>query len=61
MPVALRILAMGEKALWDDEMQIVLDARHSDIEKASFLLDLRRRAGGKVGRDAAVDDVQHEN
>jgi len=36
-------------------------ARHSDIEKASFLLDLRRRAGGKVGRDAAVDDVQHEN
>ena len=61
MPVALRALAMREEALRDNEMQIVLGARHRDIEQAAFLLDLGRCAGAKIGRNAAIDDVQHED
>ena len=61
MPIAVRILAMGEKALRDDKMQIVLGACHRNIEKAAFLLDFGRRAGGKIGRDAAIDDVEHKD
>ena len=61
MPVPLRALAMREEALRHDEMQIVLGARHRDIEKAALLLDLGRCAGAKIGRDAAVDDVEHKD
>jgi len=39
MTVALCVLAMGEEALRDDEVEIVLGARHGDIEEA------QRRAG----------------
>ena len=61
MPVALRALAMGEEALRHHEMQIVFGSRHRDIEQPALLLDLGRGAGGKVGRDAAVHDVEHED
>ena len=61
MPVALRVLAMREEALRHDEMQIVLGARHGDIEQPPLLLDLGRRAGAEVGGNAAVDDVEHED
>ena len=59
--VALRILAVGEEALRHHEMQIVLGARHRDVEQAALLLDLGGRAGAEVGRNAAVDDVEHED
>jgi hypothetical protein len=45
MPVALGILAMGEEALRDHEMEIVPGARHRHIEEAPLLLDLGRGAG----------------
>ena len=41
--------------------KFVLGARHRDIEQPPLLLDLGRRAGGEVGRNAAVDDVEHEH
>jgi hypothetical protein len=61
MPVALGILAMGEEALRDDEMEIVPGACHRDIEEAPLLLDLGRGAGTEVRGNAAIDDVQHED
>jgi hypothetical protein len=47
VPVALRVLAMGEKALRDGEVKIVLGARHRDIEQTPLLLDL-----GAIGKSA---------
>ena len=37
MPVPLRVLAMRKEALRDDEVQIVLGARHRDIQRAALL------------------------
>ena len=59
--VALRVLAMREESLRDHEMQVVLRARHRDIEQAALFLDFFRRSRAEVGRDAAVDDVQDED
>src|SRR6266480_5156459 len=59
MVVALS--AMGEEALRDDQVEIVLGARHCDIEEAPLLLDLFRSAGAKVRRNASIDDIQHED
>jgi hypothetical protein len=48
MTVPLRVLAMGEEALRDHEMEIVPGARHRHIEEAPLLLDLGRGAGAAV-------------
>src|ERR1700757_3539345 len=61
MPVALGILAMGEEALRQDEMEIVPGACHRDVEEAPLLLDLGSGAGAEVRRDASIDDVQYED
>ncbi len=61
MPIALGVLAMGEEALRHDRVQIVLRARHRDIEQPPLLLDFRRRAGAEIGGDAAVDGIEHED
>ena len=61
MVVALRILAMGEEALRDHEVQIIPGARYRDIEEAPLLLDLGRGTGAEVRRNAAIDDVQDED
>ena len=37
MPIPLRALAMGEEALRDNEVEIVLGARHRDIECPSSM------------------------
>ena len=42
-------------------MQLVLGPRHGDVEQPPLLLDLGRRAGAEIGRDAAVDDIEHED
>src|SRR6202047_5191488 len=61
MPVALRILATGEETLRNNEVKIVLGARHRDIEQTPLLLDLGGRPGAEVGGNAAIDDVEHED
>ena len=53
MPVPLRILAMGKETLRNNEVKIVLGARHRDIEQTPLLLDLGGRPGAKVGGNAA--------
>src|SRR5271169_52324 len=57
MAVALRVLPVGEEALRNHEVQIVLGTRHRDIEEAPFLLDLGRAAGAEVRRNAPIDHV----
>src|SRR5215469_5165763 len=61
MAVALRVLAMGEEALRDHQMEIVLGARHCDIEEAPLLLDLFRSAGAEVRRNASINDIEHKD
>ena len=61
MPVALRILAMGEETLRNNEVKIVFGARHRDIEQTPLLLDFGRRPSAEVGRNTAIDDVEHED
>ena len=61
VPIALGVLAVGEEALGHDEMQVVLGARHGDVEQPPFLLDLGRRCRCQVRWNAAVDDVEHEH
>ena len=58
--IALRALAVDEETLRHNEVQIVLGARHRDIEQPALFLDFRRRAGAEIGRHAAVDHVQHD-
>src|ERR1700730_5154310 len=61
MVVALSVLTVGEEALRDHQMEIVLGARHCDIEEASLLVDLFRSASAEVRRNASIDDIQHED
>jgi hypothetical protein len=52
---------MGEKTLRHDEMQVVLGARHRDVEQPSLLLNFRRCSGTEVGGNAAVNHIEHEH
>src|SRR5450759_3269338 len=61
MAIAISRLLMSKEALRHDEMEIVLGARHRHIEQTALLLELCRRAGAEIGRDAAIDGVEHED
>src|SRR5215470_17740435 len=52
---------MYVEALWDEEHELILGARHGDVEQAPLLLDLRGAAGCHVGGDATVDHVENEH
>jgi hypothetical protein len=43
--VALRMLPVGEEALRNDEIQIVLRASHRNVQKSAFFLDLLNGTG----------------
>ena len=59
--VAVLRLAVDIEALRDDQRQFVPRPGHRDIEQPPLLLDLLRRAGREIGRDAAVDAIQDED
>eukprot|EP01136_Pigoraptor_vietnamica_P042676 Opistho-1_new@17125 len=40
-------------------MQLVASPGHRDVEQPALLFQFVRRAGAEVGRDGAIDDVQH--
>ena len=61
MAVAVRALAVRVEALRHDQVQMILGARHGDVEQAPLFLDLGLGAGRKVRRDAAVDGVEQED
>jgi hypothetical protein len=60
VPIACAALSMRKEALRHHQVKLVLGPRHGDIQQASFFLDFRRRAGSKVGRQAAIDGVEKE-
>ncbi len=53
------MLVGSEKPQRLDQMEMLFRTGHSDIKEAALFFDLRRRVGGHVGRDAAIDEVQH--
>src|SRR6266481_1159852 len=59
--VTSRMLTVREEALRHDQMQIVLGAGHGDVEKSAFFLEFGARASAQVGRQAAIDHVEHEH
>src|SRR5690348_3752170 len=58
MTIAELLLLGDEEALRCDQMQLVAGARHGDIKQPAFFLELMRRAGSKIGGDAAIDDIE---
>jgi len=51
---------MSKEALWHEEAQIVLRACHGDVEQPPLLLYLGGSSGAKIGRHAAVNNVEKE-
>jgi hypothetical protein len=52
---------MREEPMWHHEVQIILRARHRNVEQTPLFLDLVGHAGPEIGRDAAIDHVEHED
>ena len=61
MAVAMPMLMAAEQAHRLDQMQMVPGARHRHVEETALFLDLFTVANRHVRRDAAIDDVQHED
>ncbi|MNJ64919.1 hypothetical protein D3C77_609040 [compost metagenome] len=52
-------LLMHVEALRHDQLQAFLGARHGHVQQAALFLDFFGGAGAHVGRDAAIDHIQH--
>lgn len=61
MTISLAALSVNEKSLRDYDMQIVLCACHRDIEQAALLFQFLGGAGGQIGWNAAIDDIEDED
>ena len=61
MPVAMASLAGGIEALRDQEVEVIFRASHGNIEQPPLLFDFLRGASRKIRRDAAVNNIQHED
>jgi hypothetical protein len=59
--IARAALPVRKEALWNHQVKLVLGSRHSDIKKAAFFLDFRRRASSEVGGQTSVNGVEKEN
>ena len=57
--VAIASLPVNEEALRHDQVQMILGARHGDIEQPPLFLDLGAGAGREVRWQAAVDDIEN--
>ena len=60
MPIAAAGLLVDVKALWHQDVELVLRSRHRDIEQAAFLFDFLSGASREIGWDTAIDGIQHE-
>ena len=61
MRIALARLVRQVELQRHQQQQIVLRARERDVQQAPLLLDQLALAGGELGREAAVDYVEHEH
>jgi hypothetical protein len=48
MTVAACRLSVGKEALWHEQMQVVLGARHRDIQQPALFFDLRAGSRAEV-------------
>ena len=60
MLVATTGLAVHVEPMRHDQRQLVLGARHGNVQQTALLLDLLGITCRHVGGNAAVDDVEHE-
>jgi hypothetical protein len=61
MPIAAAGLLVDVKALRHQDVELAFCACHRDIEQAALLFDFLRSTSRKIGRDAALDPIQHEH
>jgi hypothetical protein len=54
VPVTLGAIAISKEPLRYDQIQIILGARHGNIQQAPLFLDLGRRAGTHFGWQPAI-------
>ncbi len=57
----MRNLPVCKEALWGEEMQAVLCSCHGDIKQTALLFEFRARSRSEVGRNTAIDDIEHED
>src|SRR5437660_888685 len=59
--IAMPMLMGTEKPQWLHQVQVLPGARHCNVKKAAFFLDLLGAVDRHVRRYAAVGDVEHEH
>jgi hypothetical protein len=59
--VAIALLLMSKETLRQDQAQMILGARHPDIQKTALFLDLGAVACAEVRGYATVDRVENED
>ena len=59
--VAVAPLAGDVEALRHQEVEVIFRASHCNIEQAPFFFDFLRCASSEIRRDAAVNNIQHED
>ena len=61
VPVAVFALPVCKEPLRHHDVELVFRARHGHVKQTAFLFDLRRRAGGQIGWQTAIDRVEQED
>ena len=59
--IAVSLLMSAELAQWVHQVQMLPRARHGDVQKAAFFLDLLMVPDSHVRGDAAIGDVEHKH
>jgi hypothetical protein len=59
--VAAVALAGDVEALWHHEVEVILRASHCNIEQPPFLFDFLCCASSEIRRNAAVNNILHED
>ena len=55
------MLVAAEHPHWLHQMQVLPGTRHGHVQETAFFLDLLAVANRHVGRDASIDQVEHED
>jgi hypothetical protein len=61
VPVAVASLAGNVEPLRHLEIEVIFRASHCDIKQPPLLFDFLRGASTEIRRDAAVNNIQHED
>jgi hypothetical protein len=61
VPVAVASLAGDVEPVRHKEVEVIFRASHCDVEQPPLLFDFFRCASSEIRRDAAVNNIQHED